>query len=146
VAVTKGARWWPSDLPGDGHQTCPRWLQGGYSFSCDGLGEADAVAAGLADVGVVDEPVDGGGGQGFRHELVEYRRVEIRADRDAAALVGGVDEAVESLGGVGPDGQEPDVVDLCGHPHRSTYADTATMPRILGTSLVRGPGGGRSSA
>jgi hypothetical protein len=22
VAVTRGARWWPSDLPGDGHQTC----------------------------------------------------------------------------------------------------------------------------
>ena len=75
MAVTRGARWWPSDLPGDGHQTCPRWLaQGDYSFSCDGLGEADAVAAGLADMGVVHEPVDGGGGQGFRHELVESIR------------------------------------------------------------------------
>ena len=23
VAVMRGARWWPSDLPRDGHQTCP---------------------------------------------------------------------------------------------------------------------------
>jgi hypothetical protein len=38
--------------------------------------------------------------------------VEIRADRDAAALVGGVDDAVEALGGVGPDGQEPDAVEV----------------------------------
>lgn len=35
----------------------PGWLvQGDHSFSGDGLGEADAVAAGLADVGVVHEP------------------------------------------------------------------------------------------
>ncbi len=37
--------------------------------------------------------------------------VEVGADRDAAALVGGVDQAVESLGGVGADRQEPDIVD-----------------------------------
>ena len=80
-------------------------------MSGDGLGEADAVAAGLADVGVVHEPVDGGGGQGFRHELVESGGVEVGADRDAAALVGGVDDPVEALGGVGADGQQRDVVD-----------------------------------
>jgi hypothetical protein len=29
VAVTRGARWWPSDLPSDGHQTCPCcWFRG----------------------------------------------------------------------------------------------------------------------
>jgi len=27
---------------------------------------------------------------------------------------------------------QSDFVDLCGHPHRSTYADTATMPILLG--------------
>ena len=31
----------------------------------------------VADVGVVHEPVDGGGGQGLGHELVESRRVEV---------------------------------------------------------------------
>ena len=40
----------------------------------DGLGEPDAVAAGLADVGVVHEPVDGGGGQGLGHQLIERIR------------------------------------------------------------------------
>ena len=112
MAVMSCARWRPSDLPSGWPPDVPGWLvQGDHSFSGDGLGEADAVAAGLADVGVVHEPVDGGGGQGFRHELVEARRVKIRADRDAAALVGGVDDPVEALGGVGSDGQQPDVVD-----------------------------------
>jgi hypothetical protein len=42
---------------------------------------------------------------------MRFGGVEVGADRDAAALVGGIDEAVESLGGVGPDGKQPDVVD-----------------------------------
>jgi predicted DNA-binding transcriptional regulator AlpA len=44
-------------------------------------------------------------------EHVRFGRVEIRADRDAAALVGGIDQPVESLGCVGPDGKQPDVID-----------------------------------
>jgi hypothetical protein len=35
------------------------------------LGQADAVAAGLADVGVAQQPVDGGGGQRFGHDFVD---------------------------------------------------------------------------
>jgi hypothetical protein len=35
------------------------------------LGEADAVAGGVAEVGVVQESVDGGSGEGFGHDLVE---------------------------------------------------------------------------
>jgi hypothetical protein len=37
----------------------------------DGLGQAHRFAGGLADVGVVQEPVDGRGGQRFGHQLVE---------------------------------------------------------------------------
>jgi hypothetical protein len=37
--------------------------------------------------------------------------VQVRAHRDRAALVCGVDQAVESLSCVGADGQQPDVVD-----------------------------------
>ncbi|GAA4261424.1 hypothetical protein GCM10022255_094000 [Dactylosporangium darangshiense] len=33
--------------------------------------EAEAVTLGHDDVGVVQEPVDGGGGEGFGHDLVE---------------------------------------------------------------------------
>ena len=51
--------------------------QGAHPLSGEGLGEADAVAAGLADVGVVQEPVDGGGGQGLGHQLVEPGGVQV---------------------------------------------------------------------
>ena len=104
LAATGSARWWPPDVPG-------LLAQRDHSFSGDGLGESDAVAAGLADVGVMHEPVNGGGGQGFGHELVEAGRVEVGADRDGPSFVGGVDDPVEALGGVGSDGQQPDVVD-----------------------------------
>ena len=78
VADMKPARWRSRVLPGDGHGFCTvgpsrsaRLGQGHHSFAGQCLGEADAVAAGLADVGVVQEPVDGGGGQRFGHEFVE---------------------------------------------------------------------------
>ena len=86
-------------------------MEGVDSFPGEGLGEADAVAGGLADVGVVEEPVDGGGGQGLGHELVEPGGVQVRGERDRAFLVGGVDEAVETFGGVVGDRQQPDVID-----------------------------------
>ena len=54
--VIRTPRWWPSDLPGDGLQTRRGRLgRGDHSFPGEGLGEADTVAAGLADVGVVHE-------------------------------------------------------------------------------------------
>ena len=60
---------------------------------------------------MVEEAIDGGGGQGLGHELVEPGGVQVAGDGDAAFLIGGVDEAVEALGGVGADGQQADVVD-----------------------------------
>jgi len=62
---------------------------------------------------VVHEPVDGGGGQGLGHQLVESGRVKVGAHGDASFLVGGVYQAVESFGGVGADREQPDVIDLC---------------------------------
>ncbi len=70
-------------------------VQGVHPLPGECLGEADAVAVGLTDVGVVEEPVDGGGGQGFGHEFVEPGRVQVAADGDGAFLVGGVDEPVQ---------------------------------------------------
>ena len=78
-------------MPAGGHENCPvmanRSAHRGFggvgvghgrrlghrcdSFPGECLGEADRVAAGLADVGVVQEPVDGRGGQGFGHQLIE---------------------------------------------------------------------------
>jgi hypothetical protein len=84
---------------------------------------------------VVHQPVDGGGGQGLGHQLVEAGGMQVGADRDAAFLVGGIGQPVEALGGVWSDGKQPDVIDLCGHPHRSIYADPATMPRVCAAWL-----------
>jgi hypothetical protein len=68
LMATRSAQWWPSDVPGR------LLVQGDHSLPGEGLGEADAVAAGLADVGVVHQPVDSGGGQGLGHQLVESIR------------------------------------------------------------------------
>ena len=75
------------------------------------MGEADAVAGGEYEVGVVHQPVDGGVGDGLGHELVEAGGVQVRAQSDRAFLVGGVDDAVERFGGLGCDGEQADVVD-----------------------------------
>ena len=79
------ARWRSRELPGGGQENCPGVAsdgrrgsgQGVHPLAGEGLGEADAVAAGLADVGVVQEPVDGGGGQRLGHELVEPGGVQV---------------------------------------------------------------------
>jgi len=88
-------------------------------------------------VGVVQEPVGGRGGQRLGHELVKRGRVQVAADRDGALLVGGVDEAVEAFGGVGADGQQANVISLCGCPHRSTKWATSRSsktPRTCSSS------------
>jgi len=65
----------------------------------------------LDDVRVVEEPVDGCGGEGFRHDLIEVAGVQVAADREAPAFVGCVDESEEAFGGIGTGGQKPNVVD-----------------------------------
>ena len=70
------------------------------AFPGEGLGQSDAVAGGLADVRVVEQPVDRGRRKGLGHEFVERRWVQVRADRDRPFLVGRVDEPVETFGGV----------------------------------------------
>ena len=62
-------------------------------------------------MGVVQEPVDGGGGQGFGHDRVEPGGVQVGRDGDRAAFVGGVDDPVEGFGGGLAGGQHADVVD-----------------------------------
>jgi hypothetical protein len=75
--------------------------------------------------------------------------MKVAADRDRAPLVGGIDQAVEALGGVRGDRQQSDVVDLCRYPHRLTYAETATMPTGVKTKsdgrwVLAAPDGGGS--
>ena len=110
------------DLQAGGHQfsrlvaasSCRRaglGGQGDHPLSGEGFGEPVGVAFGQDEVGVVQEPVHGGGGQGFRHDGVEPGGVDVAGHGGGAAFVGGVGDAVERFGGVLPGGQHPDVVD-----------------------------------
>jgi hypothetical protein len=80
-----------------------RCLSRGPPLADGGLGEAVAGAFGEHDVDVVQEPVDGGGGQGFGHDGVEAIYLsggaQVAGDGDRAAFVGGVGNAVERFGG-----------------------------------------------
>ena len=77
-------RWRPSVRPAGGRGVVPsggqlsprRWCwwglaEGLHPLAGGGLGEPEAVTLGDHDVGVVQQPVDGGGGQGLGHDLVE---------------------------------------------------------------------------
>ena len=102
--ANRTARWWPGVLP------VAQLVQWRHPLAGGGLGEADAVAGGEDDVGVVQEPVDGGVGDGLGHEFVEPGRVKIARQGDGAFLVGGVDDAVERFGGLGGDREQAYVV------------------------------------
>lgn len=106
--------------PGDRQRTCPlvadrtaqRWpwalpvahrASGAIPFPAVAWGEADTVAGGENEVGVVHEPFDGGDhdGDGFSHESVEPARVQVRRQCDGTRLVSGVDDPVGGIGGLG---------------------------------------------
>jgi hypothetical protein len=85
---------------------------------------------------VVEEPVeeaDGGGVLG--QEAAPLVKRPVAGDAERAAFVGGGDEPEQQLGAGVVERREPDFVDLCGCPHRSTYADPATMPRVCAARL-----------
>ena len=87
-------QWRPAELPGGGQVSCPpsspersglvgQWR---HPLSGGGLGEADAVACGEDDVGVVQHPVDGGVGDGLGHQFVESGGVKVAGPNDAASV------------------------------------------------------------
>ncbi len=67
LAATSFPGWWPRVLPGGAELGC----QGDHSFSGEGFGEPVGVALCQDEVGVVEQPVHGGGGQGLGHDGVE---------------------------------------------------------------------------
>ena len=97
------------------------------------------------DVGVVDEPVDHGGGDDFVAEhFAPAAEGLVGGDDEAGALVAAGDELEEQVRCLGFERDVADLVDLCGYPHRSIYADTATMPRrrpgLVRSDAVAGSG------
>ena len=69
LAATSFPGWWPRVLPAGGVRS-----PAGSPLACEGLGEAVRVALGQHQVGVVEQSVDGGGGEGLRHDGVESNR------------------------------------------------------------------------
>jgi hypothetical protein len=93
--------------------------------------EPVAVAFEGDHLGVVDQSVDHGGGYDIVAEgLSPAAEGFVAGDDQGGAFVAGGDELEEQVRRVGFEGDVADLVDLCGCPHRSTYADTATMPRM----------------
>jgi hypothetical protein len=79
---------------------------------------------------VVDEAVVHGGGDGVvAEDLAPAAEGLVRGDDQGGSFVAGRDELEEQVRGFGLERDVADLVDLCGYPHRSTYAETATMPR-----------------
>ena len=80
LVVRRSPRWWPRFVPADGRGISPALLvrQGPHPLPGGGLGESVGLAVGDAGVGVVQETVDGRGGQRLGHDLVEPGRVQVR--------------------------------------------------------------------
>jgi hypothetical protein len=78
---------------------------------------------------VVEEAVEHADRSGvFGEEPTPGFERPVRSDAEGAAFVGG-GEAEQQLGAGVVERGEAEFVELCRYPHRSTYADTATMPR-----------------
>src|SRR6266508_375934 len=94
--------------------------------------ESVAVAFEGDDFGVVDQPVDHGGGDDVvAEDLAPAAEDFVAGDDQAGSFVAAGDELEEQVGGFGFERDVADLVQLCGHRHSSTYADTATMPRLF---------------
>jgi len=80
----------------------------------------------------VHEPVDeGGGDHGVAEDLAPGFEPAIAGDDDRAAFVAAGDQCEEEVGGLPFEREVADLIDLCGYPHRSICADTATMPTSI---------------
>ena len=118
--------------------SCLAWFCCGRGNAAEiSVFEPVAVSFQGDDVGVVDEAVDHGGGDGVvAEDLAPAAERLVGRDDEAGSFVAARDELEEQVGGLGLERDVADLVDLCGSPHRSTYADTGTMPRVLGISLA----------
>lgn len=92
---------------------------------------------------MVHQPIDDGGS----HIVVPEHRspageFEVGGDDQAAFFVAVGDDLEQQSGPFGVDREVAQFVDLCGHPHRSIYAEPAAMPRLPSARAgVRGPCG-----
>lgn len=76
----------------------------------EGLGHADGVSAGLDQMGMMQEPVNGGRGQGFGHQCIEGGGMNIGRQGDRSAFVTGFHNPVERFSCLIRNRQQPDVI------------------------------------
>ena len=82
-------------------------------------------------MGVEGDPVDDRGDQaGVGKDGAPFAERQVGPDRDGGSLVPFGDDLEEQLGAAGVDLDVAELVELCGHPHSSTYADLVTMPML----------------
>jgi hypothetical protein len=93
------------------------------------VAEALGLGAGVDDVRVVGDAVD----DGFREPRVEeyagpFAERQLRGHDQRSAFAALADDSEDGLGGPVGQGYVAEFVGLCGYPHSSAYAETATMP------------------
>jgi hypothetical protein len=82
-------------------------------------------------VRAVGEAVDDGLREPWVGEyLGPFAERQVGRDDRAAAFVSFGEDLEDELGGAVGQREIAELVDLCGYPHRSIYADTATMPNV----------------
>ncbi len=99
------------------------------------LPEAVACALDLDDDGVVQEPVEeGGGDDGVAEDLGPLGEAAVRGEDHGALLVAGVDELEEQAGASGGDGEVADLVDdeQRGAGEEAELLDEPPLPLGLG--------------
>ena len=71
-----------------------------------------------------------GGDGGVAEDLASAGDRPVGGEHDRGFQVALVHDLEQRGRGLGREWQVAEFVDLCGYPHRLTYAETATMPRL----------------
>ena len=96
---------------------------------------ATAHTTGLADVGVVERPATVAVARVVSMSSPSAGGVEVEGDRDGTILVGGIDEAVETFGGVGGYRKQSDVIN--GDQVSSQYPGDGLGDGVLGAVVAQ---------
>ena len=77
---------------------------------------------------VVKQPIQDGRGEDVVPEyLAPVPHRLVASENDAPPLVPAVHQLEKKVGGLPLKGEIPDLVDLCGAQHKSTYVETSVM-------------------
>src|SRR3954468_14231267 len=114
---------------GEGHAGVSS--RGGCLLAGEAVAEAPGLGAGVDDVGAGGEAVDDGLGEaGVGEDLGPVAERQVGGDDQRSAFVAFGEDLEDEFGGAVGECDVAQLVDLCGYPHRSTYADSATMPSL----------------